>query len=95
MILVAAAACLLAAGGALLDGPSEADVAVAQAADLADAQQAAKRFERDLRACKLAKGPAADLIQIERSGDYVCREVAIEPIPAEILHRYALLGGGK
>lgn len=95
LILVAAAACLLAAGGSLLDGPSEADIAVAQAADLADAKVAAARFERDLRACKRAMGPSADLIQIERSGDYVCREVAIEPTPAEILHRYADLAGRR
>ena len=84
----------------LLDGPSEADLARAQAADLADAQRTAKlsaqRFERDLRACKKALGPTADLIEIAGSdGDYVCREQAIEPTPAAILSRYADLAGRK
>ena len=67
-----------------------------QAEDLADAQRTAKlaaqRFERDLRACKKALGPSADLVQIERTGDYVCREVDVEPTPAEVLHRYYDLG---
>jgi hypothetical protein len=95
LILAAAAAMTLAAGGALLDGPSDADIERATAADLADAKLAAQRFERDLRACKKALGPSADLVQIERTGDYVCREQAIEPTPAEILHRYADLSGRK
>ena len=95
LTLAAALACLLAAGGALLDGPSEAETAAAQAADLAEAQQAAQRFERDLRECKLAKGPTADLIEIAGTDNFVCREVAIEPTPAKILHRYADLAGSK
>jgi hypothetical protein len=79
----------------LLDGPSDHAVDQAQAADLRDAQLAAQRFERDLRACHKALGPSADLVQIEGTDHYVCREMTIEPTPAEVLQRYALLGGGK
>ena len=79
----------------LLDGPSDEQIERATAADLADAKLAAQRFERDLRACKKAVGPSADLVQIERTGDYVCREMAVEPTPAEVLHKYANLGGVK
>ena len=79
----------------LLDGPSDEQIERATAADLADAKLAAQRFERDLRACKKAVGPSADLVQIERTGDYVCREMAVEPTPAEVLHRYADLSGRK
>ena len=99
ILFAAVAAMALAAGGALLDGPSDAEVARMQAEDLADAQRTAKlsaqRFERDLRACKRAMGPSADLVQIERTGDYVCREMDVEPTPAEVLHRYADLSGRK
>ena len=79
----------------LLDGPSDEQIERATAADLADAKLAAQRFERDLRACKRAMGPSADLVQIERTGDYVCREMDVEPTPAEVLHRYADLSGRK
>ena len=77
----------------LLDGPSDEQIERATAADLADAKLAAQRFERDLRACKKALGPTADLIEIAGSdGDYVCREMAVEPTPTAILSRYADLG---
>ena len=95
IILAAAGAMAILATGALLDGPSDADIKRATAADLADAKLAAQRFERDYRACKRALGPSADLVQIERTGDYVCREMAVEPTPAEVLHKYANLGGVK
>ena len=99
ILFAAVAAMALAAGGALLDGPSDAEVARMQAEDLADAQHAAKlsaqRFERDLRACKKALGPSADLVQLADSDHYVCREMPIEPTPAEVLHRYSELAGRK
>lgn len=96
IILAGAAACLLAAGGALLDGPSDEEIAAAQAADFQEYKKRAQRFERDLKACKRALGPTADLVEIAGSdGDYVCREQAIEPTPAEVLHKYANLGGVK
>ena len=92
---LAAGAALAIGGSYLLDGPSEEEVERAIAADLVDAKLSAQRFERDLRACKRAMGPSADLVQIERTGDYVCREREIEPTPAEVLHRYAQLGERK
>ena len=93
ILLAGAAACLLAAGGALLDGPSEEEIARAQAADFQEYKKRAQRFERDLKACKRAMGPTADLVEIAGSdGDYVCREMAVEPTPTAILSRYADLG---
>lgn len=95
-IAITAAALL---GRELLSGPSAADIARMEAADLADAKRAARlsaqRFERDLRACKKALGPSADLVQLADSDHYVCREMAVEPTPAEVLHRYAQLGEKK
>lgn len=96
IFFAAVAAMALAAGGALLDGPSDEEIARAQAADFQEYKQRQQRFERDLRACKKAVGPSADLIEIAGSdGDYVCREQAIEPTPAAILSRYADLAGRK
>ena len=79
----------------LLDSRSEAQIEQAQAADLADAKLAAQHFERDLRACKKAMGPSADLVQIAGTDHYACREMPVEPTPATLLQRYAQLGGGK
>ena len=62
----------------LLDGPSEADIERAVAADLVDAQAQAHREAPKVRA-ELAR------LDAER----------IEPTPAAILHRYALLEAGK
>lgn len=62
----------------LLDGPSEADIERAIAADLVDAQAQAHREAPQVRA-ELAR------LDAER----------IEPTPAAILHRYALLEAGK
>lgn len=92
---LAAGATLIIGGGYLLDGQSDEQVERAIAADLVDAKLAAQRFERDLRACKKALGPSADLVQLADSDDYVCREMPIEPTPAEVLHRYAQLGEKK
>lgn len=85
-------AALLGAAHLLDAGPSEAELAAATAADLVDAQVAAANFERDFRACQQALGPAADLVQIEGTDHYVCREVQVEPSPAAVMQRYALLG---
>lgn len=96
ILLAAVAAMALAAGGALLDGPSDEEIARAQAADFQEYKQRQQRFERDLRACKKAMGPTADLVEIAGSdGDYVCREMAVEPTPTAILSRYADLSGRK
>ena len=94
-LALASGIAMILGGSYLLDGPSDEQIERATAADLADAKLAAQRFERDLRACKKAVGPSADLVQIQGTEHYVCREGAIEPAPAELLHRYALLGGGK
>jgi hypothetical protein len=95
LALVCLLAVLLACGGVLLDGPSEHQAATATAASLADAELASRRFERDYRACQLAKGPTADLIQIQGTEHYVCRDMPIEPTPAEMLQRYAQLGANE
>lgn len=96
ILLAGTAACLLAAGGALLDGPSDEEIAAAQAADFQEYKKRAQRFERDLKACKKALGPTADLVEIAGSdGDYVCREQAIEPTPRAVLSKYADLGEKK
>lgn len=76
----------------LLDGPSDLQVAQAQAADLAGARQQARHEAEILRRCEALRGPSAVLMQIRDTDSYVCREGAIEPAPAELLHRYALLG---
>lgn len=94
-ITLALGAAALLAFGTALDNTSEATIAQATADDVADAKLTAKRFERDYRACKRAKGPSADLVQIARSGDYVCRETDIEPTPEHVLRRYAELAGSK
>lgn len=77
--------------GYLLDGPSAAEVEAAQAADLADAQRHAALMADMTRICTEMRGPGAELLQIEGSSDYVCREGVVEPTPVEILHRYAQL----
>lgn len=94
-IAIIAAIAAIAAILALPSGPSEHEAAQATADNIKAAQVAAQRFERDLRACKLALGPTADLIEISGTDHYVCREMPIEPTPAELLHKYAQLGGKK
>ena len=92
---LAAGASLIIGAGYMLDGPSADEVARMEAASMVDAKLAAQHFERDLRACKRALGPSADLIQIEGRDDYVCREMPIEPTPEHTLHRYVELAGRK
>jgi hypothetical protein len=95
ILLAAVAAMTLAAAGAPLDGPSDEEIAAAQAADFAEYKQRAQRFERDLRACKKVLGPTADLVEIAGSDDYVCREVDVEPTPRAVLGRYTNLSTTK
>jgi hypothetical protein len=94
-LTAAAAVALLLGMNRLLDGPTEADIEAAQAADLADARRAEQHLAQLVKRCHQLRGPSAELLQIEGSDDYVCREGRIEPTPAAILHRYALLGGAK
>jgi hypothetical protein len=95
LTLALAIGCAMAAAGALLDGPSDIDTAQALASDLEAAELAGQRFARDLRECKRHVGPAADLIEIAGTNDFVCRDMTIEPTPAKILRSYALTGSGK
>lgn len=92
--LTVAAAAALTGVGALLDGPSDHETALAQQQDLTDAQRQAARFDRDLRRCKLLVGPTADLIEIQDTGDFVCRAVPVKPLTQADMQGYARLAGG-
>ena len=59
----------------LLDGPSEADLAQAQAADLADAQSQAQYVSKLTRECHKLRGPNAELVMVGTNGDYACRVI--------------------
>ena len=91
---IAAAAALFAAMH-ISSGPSAAEVQAAQAADLADAQAQAEHVAGLVRKCHLLRGPSAEMLQIRDSDDYVCRVSEIEPVPAEVLHRYASLSAPR
>jgi hypothetical protein len=86
---------IILAASYLIDGPSEADLDQAQAADLADAQAQAQHIARLTRECHKLRGPSAELLQIRDTDDYVCRTGEVEPVPAEVLHRYASLGAPR
>ena len=92
---LAASAALAIGGSYLLDGPSDEQVERAIAADLQAARRDELRLSLMTKRCYQERGPSAELIQIRGSDDYVCRAAEIEPTPAEVLHRYAKLGGGK
>lgn len=91
LILVAAAVMGLLALGALMDGVSDEQVERAIAADLKAARRDELRLSLMTKACFKAKGPAAELVQIAGSDDYVCREREIEPTPEHVLQRVAML----
>ena len=91
LILVAAAVVGLLALGALMDGVSDEQVERAIAADLKAARRDELRLSLMTKACFKAKGPAAELVQIAGSDDYVCREREIEPTPEHVLQRVAML----
>lgn len=77
-------------------GKSCRDVAIYLYTSLTGYEASARRFERDLRACKKAVGPSADLVQIQGTEHYVCRDMPIEPTPPAVFGKYALLvGAGK
>ena len=91
LILVAAAVVGLLALGAFMDGVSDEQVERAIAADLKAARRDELRLSLMTKACFKAKGPAAELVQIAGSDDYVCREREIEPTPEHVLQRVAML----
>ena len=71
-----AAAAIVAAflgAAAMLDGPSDADIAAAQAADLADAKASAAKEAELIKRCRDLRGPRAELVHIRNSQDYACR----------------------
>ena len=88
----AALAAFLITASHIAAGPSDLQAAEAQAASLADAQAQAQHVATLARECYRLRGPSAVLLQIRDTDNFVCREGAIEPTPAEVLHRYALLG---
>ena len=92
---LALGAALAIGGSYLLDGPSDEQVERAIAADLQAARRDELRMTLMTKRCYQERGPSAELIQIAGTDDYVCREREIEPTPAEVLHRYAQLGGKK
>ena len=91
LILVAAAVMGLLALGALMDGASDEQVERAIAADLKAARRDELRMTLMTKRCFQERGPAAELIQIASSDDYVCREREIEPTPEHVLQRVAML----
>ena len=91
LILVAAAVVGLLALGAFMDGVSDEQVERAIAADLKAARRDELRLSLMTKRCFQELGPAAELIQIEGSDDYVCREREIEPTPEHVLQRVAML----
>ena len=92
---LAALAALAIGGSYLLDGPSDAEIERAIAADLQAARRDELRMTLMMKRCYQERGPSAELVQIAGSDDYVCRAAEIEPTPAEVLHRYADLSGRK
>lgn len=66
-------AAILSGAYVILDGPPEAELAKAQAADLADAKAQAHREAVYLHRCHQTRGPRAELVMIAGSDDYACR----------------------
>ena len=74
IILAAAGAMAILAAGALLDGPSDADIAAAEAADLVQARHDAALADMRLKRCQALRGPRAEVVLAGIEGqDYVCR----------------------
>ena len=88
----AAMAAFLITASHIAAGPSDLQAAEAQAADLADAQAQAQHVAGLTRECHRLRGPSAELLQIRDTDNFVCREGAIEPTPADVMQRYALMG---
>lgn len=72
--LALAGVCAIMAATALLDGPSDAELAHMTAADLADASQAEQEAMRQLETCRALRGPRAEVVLVGVGGqDYGCR----------------------
>lgn len=92
---LALGAALAIGGSYLLDGQSDEQVERAIAADLQAARRDELRMTLMLKRCYQERGPSAELIQIAGSDDYVCRAAEIEPTPADVMQRYALMGSKR
>lgn len=72
-----AAAAIVAAflgAAAMLEGPSDADIAAAQVADLVQAKHDAALDDLRLKRCRDLNGPRAEVVLAGINGqDYVCR----------------------
>ena len=72
-----AAAAIVAAflgAAAMLEGPSDADIAAAQAADLIQSRHDAELADMRLKRCQALRGPYAEVVLAGVNGqDYVCR----------------------
>ena len=74
IILAAAGAMAILATGALLDGPSDAEIEAAQAADLIQSRHDAELADMRLKRCQALRGPYAEVVLAGVNGqDYVCR----------------------
>lgn len=73
LVLAGAAAMALLAAGAVLDGPSDADLERATAADLADAKATARHEAEILARCRALRGQRAEILHIRGTDDYACR----------------------
>lgn len=74
IILAAAGAMAILAAGALLDGPSDAEIEAAQAADLIRSRHDAELADMRLKRCQALRGPYAEVVLAGVNGqDYVCR----------------------
>ena len=72
-IAAAGIAAVLSGAYVILDGPSDAELAKDQAADLQDAKDQAVRQAILQSRCEALRGPRAELVMIRDSDDYVCR----------------------
>jgi hypothetical protein len=72
--LALAGVCAIMAATALLDGPSDAELARMTAADLADATKAEQIAMQRLERCRDTRGPRAEVVLAGINGqDFVCR----------------------
>lgn len=72
--LALAGVCAIMAATALLDGPSDAELARMTADDVAAAQQAERAVLEKLAKCQATRGPRAEVMLAGINGqDFVCR----------------------
>ena len=73
-VLAAAGVCAILAVGAWMDGPSEAEIEEATAADLVAAYAAEREFADLVAKCRALAGPQAEVVLSGITGqEFVCR----------------------